>query len=376
MKQVLTIEVKDNKTVATLAKVKNGNIDLLMHNTYGSKPLSTHHHFDEQIAKNIKADLREINFINDIDETYLIVNSQDVTISTYDFDFRYNEDIEVSKERVKNKIIRDNPSVHISHLLTLVDDQSLTKKSIRTILEASKKDYIQEIRSAFYTEGIVFTKVIPVLQAIKNSVIDKTGDTDSIVSILVEEKFTQLTWITKGVITSSVKWSFGLTNIYEYISAAMKISKPEAKGLFKSFGSIPPSSVVDDKIIHSNTNGKETEIFTKKKLSEFITEKVQDLFANVLHHIEGIKQPDEQIGILFTGEIQALTGFKKFASTSFEETNIQKYNTDIIGLEPESEFITMGALLEVEDVYEDKKEHLYKPKNSFFEKLFRMYNYI
>ncbi len=158
----------------------------------------------------------------------------------------------------------------------------------------------------------------------------------------------------------------------------MMIKKQDAKTLFKSFGSIPPEDVVDDKVIHMRKNGKETEVFTKKDLSRNITEKVNELFANIKYHIDETKLGDKEVRIVFNGEIKTLMGFRKYASKSFDETNITKYKTDIIGLNPETEFITMGMLLENKTHIEEKrkKANAHSLKVSLLSKLSRMYNYI
>ncbi len=383
MKNVLAIEIKDNKTIVTLAKVQKGNYSLLLHKSYGSKPLAKHIDYDVDIIEEIVHDLRDINILNDIDEKYLTVNTSRVHVTTYNVECKYDDEIENEKNKFVHQVSKNNPSAKINYVVfSNNEDVNLTTKIIRATLEATRSDLIDGIVHQFKVKGIEFTKIIPVMKAIHNSVnleIDNEIESSAI-SILVEEKFTQLTWIENGLITSSVKWKTGLTNIYEYISKVMRISKPEAKQLFASFGSIPPEDVVDDKVIHTRKEGKEIEVFTKKDLSRLITEKVKELFSNVKYHIDAHKSKEDRVKIIFNGEIKKLMGFRKFASTSFNEPNIKKFKTNIIGLNPETEFITMGILLEVEERYESnnkkRKEHLYTPKIGLLSKLVRMYNYI
>lgn len=379
MKNVLAVEIKDNKTIVTLSKVQNGDYSLILHKLYKSRPLANHVNYDVDIIKQIINDLREINILNDIDEKYLTINSRKVSVTTIDFEYKYNTNLEEKKNDFIKNLQKSNPSVIINHVIfSNEDNATLTKQNIKATIEAAPHDYINDIIKSFKVQGIEFTKIIPVLKSINNSVISESGDEDITISVLVEEKFTQLTLIEKGIITSSIKWKTGLTDIYQHISTVMNVTKRDAKKLFSSFGSIPPEDVVDDKVIHSRRQGKEIEVFTKKDLSRFITEKVREIFANVKYHIEELKTHDNQIRIVFNGEIKKLMGFKKFASASFNEPNIKKFKTNIIGLNPETEFITMGTLLEVKDSLEpiNRKEHLYKPKISLFNKMIRMYNYI
>ncbi len=378
MKNILAVEIKDNKTIVTVAKVQARNYNLLLHKSYNSKPLNTETYYDSDIINEIVNDLKQMNIFNDIDEKYLTINTNRVTITTMNMEYKYNTDLDQSKEQFRQHILRNNKTAHINELIfSKENDISLTKQNITATVEAMHSDYINQIEKEYKQKGIEFTKVIPIMRTIQNATSTKAISDGITISILIEEKFTQLTWIDNGVITSSIKWATGLTDIYQHISNMMNIKKPAAKKLFKSFGSIPPEDVVDDKVIHTRKEGKEMEVFTKKDLSRFITEKVNELFSNVKYHIEKLKNDDNQIRIIFNGEIKTLMGFKKYASKSFNEPNIKKFKTNIIGLNPETEFITMGILLEVEDNLETKKkDKLYSPKVNLLNKVFRMYNYI
>lgn len=383
MKNVLAIEIKDNKTIVTLTKIKNGDYSLLLHKTFGSKPLAKHIYYDAEIITRIKEELRIINFVNDIDEKYITINTKKVSISSRIFEHNYNHSFKETKENFINQLKRENPKLHIGHVIFSRDGEgALTKQNISATIEATQKEYINEILNLYKKEGITFNKVIPVVQTIENSVKEYVGDAhseDVCVSVFVEEKFAQYTAISKGKIIYSMKIDFGLTNIYSSISDKMSIKKNEAKKLFKSFGSIPPEDVVDDKVIHTIKNGKELTVFTKKDLSRYITEMVMELFANVKYYIDKLKSANKSIKLVFNGEIQKLVGFKKFATSSFAEQNILEYNSKLIGLIPETEFITRGMLLESKGFglgEERRIDHQYKPKTNFFTKVFRMYNYI
>ncbi|NQX83430.1 MAG: hypothetical protein HRS50_01790, partial [Mycoplasmataceae bacterium] len=255
-------------------------------------------------------------------------------------------------------------------------DTSLTKKEIHVTAEFVEKEYLQEITNQFKYKGIKFDKTIPLIRSILNSIKTKSIKNGFTFSILIEEKFTQLIIFKSDEIISSVKWSTGLTDIYDYISKRMNIDKSTARKLFKSFGSIPPEDVVDDKVIYSNKYEKEIEIFTKKDLSRYITEKVNELFSNIKSHIDPLKKISN-IKIIFNGEIKSLIGFKKYAINSFAEPNIEKFQTKIIGLNEENEFITMGTLIESNNFSQKKDiEEINIPKINVFNKILRMYNYI
>ncbi len=378
MKNVLAIEIKDNKTIVTLAKVERGNYSLILHKSYGSKPLSKSVSYDRDIVEAIYRDLRELNITNEIDETLLTINTIKTSVSTNTFGVSYNQSIDSFKEDFETYINTKYSNLNFSKIeYSTNEDIALTEKKVIATVEGTPNEYYNEIVDLYKQKGIKITKVVPTLDAIKNSVAKYADEHRSTISILVEEKFIQLTWINNNKITSAVKWSHGLTDIYEHISSTMGINKSDAKQLFKSFGSIPPEDVVDDKVIYTQREGKELNVFTKKDLSRMITEKVQDLFGNVKHHIDELKH-NGRIKIVFNGEIKTLTGFKKFASKSFNEPDIKKYKSTIIGLNPETEFITMGMLLEVKTPLQNnkkRKEHLYIQKNNLLTRMFRMYSY-
>ncbi len=380
MKNVLAIEIKDNKTIVTVAKVNAGNYNLLLHKQYNSKGLSNEVYYDSEIVKRVKEDLLEMNIFNDIDEKYITFNTKRVGATVRSFEYKYNTDLAVEKERVLRNIKIQQPNVHVNNFLFSKDtDISLTKQNINAVIEVMEIDYRENVLDWYRREGFEFTKVIPITQAIENSVSQKSIEDGITMSVLFEEKFTQLSMVENGKLTYSIKWEFGLSDIYDHISNMMQIDKNSAKKLFKSFGSIPPEDVVDDKVLHVIKNGKETEVFTKKDLSRYITEKVNVIFSEVKGKIDSVKSEDSNIRIVFNGEIKTLIGFKKYASKSFNEPNIKKYRTNIIGLNPETEFITMGMLLETKTNLEDQEQQIkevHSTRPTFISKMFRMYSYI
>ncbi len=199
MKNILAIEIKDNKTIVTVAKEANGNYNLLLHKSFGSKPLDNSVYYDAEIVKRIKEELIQMNIYNDLDEKYLTINTKRVVTTTRSFEYKYNTDLEAEKEKYRRDLERTQPKVHINNLLySKEDDLSLTKQSITAVIEAMEKEYINNVQDWFRKEGIVFTKVIPITQAIQNAVAKKANENETTISVLIEEKFTQLTWLENG----------------------------------------------------------------------------------------------------------------------------------------------------------------------------------
>lgn len=376
MKHILAIEIKDNKTIATLTKYIKGEHNLLFHKTYGSKPLEKSVLYDVSIIENLKEDLFGIGLFESINEAYLTINTKRTVIQTFGINVKYGKEIEREKEELTKILTKKYPQFKICSLeLSDFSPQQLDRKISATV-EFIEHEYFNEIEKQFRVKGINFTKHIPLITAIKNSSKIKGNEHMTTFSILVEEKFTQLTRIENGIVTLSTKWNEGLTNIYEHIATSMDLSKSSAKTLFKSFGSIPPEEVVDEKVIHSKSYGKELAVFTKKDLSQYITEKVNELFSNIKSKIDPVKG-NKPIRIIFNGEIKSLIGFKKYAAKSFAEPNIIEFTNKMIGLNEETEFITTGILFEKKSLIEvSSNVKLNIPKINIFNRIIRMYNYI
>lgn len=382
MKNILTIEIKDNKTVATLTKVNKGKKTLLMHKVYGSNKLKSIYMYDNSKIDDLKSDLSRANLFDSIDETYLSINTQITFVNDVKFEAKYNTTIEEQKEFIARNIHnKSHIDVDITDIKLNETNSAFTRSNIVATVEYLPSEYVREIKHQFNLRGIKITKLVPVITAISNSTKEKSTKNGTTVNVLLEEKFTQVTLMKDGNFVSSQKLNYGLTNIYDHIVEKMSITKNDAKVLFSAFGSIPPEDVVDNKIIHTNSHGKELEIFTKKNLSEYITETVNNIFANIKTTIDKIKlSGEDNVRIMFSGEITSLIGFKKYAAKGFNEKNISKFSSRIIGLKEETEFITVGILGEAReyiDQEEDKKvEKILTPKINVLKKLSRMYNYI
>lgn len=385
MKTILSIEIKDNKTVSTLTRIINGESNILLHKTYGSREISNKHsvQYDINIIKSIKDDLEINNLFEQIDESYLTINTNQVAVETKNIELKYDSNLNEVKEFYRNKLVKQYPNLKITKLDIFAQEASLTKKKGTLIIEFIKEEYLKEIVDQFAAKDIKFKKIVPLIETIKNATLLETERNETALSIVVEEKFTQLLIVQSGKVSSSIKWDTGLTDIYSHISKNMNIEKQAAKKLFKAFGSIPPEDVIDDKVIHNRTVGKETKYFTKKDLSTYITEKVNGLFSNIKAVIDPLKET-RKIKLIFNGEIKALLGFKKYASEAFAEPNIKKYNKTLIGLNEETEFITMGLLetikkennLYKKEILNTEKIDVSRPKITVLNKLFKIYNYI
>lgn len=381
MKNIMTVEIKDNKTIVTIAKRSNGEYSLLNHITYLSRPLTKSNPYDYDIVNRIVNDLKDMNIFNDIDEKYLTINTKHVRFTTYaNIEYAYNTDLEEEKAKFKRQLERKFTDLTINKLVYSDTEKSYTKKNISITVEAINTIYQHDIMERFKVSGIKFDGIIPVLDVITNITKKQAIDEGVTHSILLEEKFMQLTSIENGVLISSKKYNMGLSNIYQHVADQMGIEKHVAKKLFKSFGSIPPEDVVDDKVIHAVENGNELTVFTKKDLSSFITEKVNQIFSYVKDEVYSEDMEGKTKRIIFNGEIKTLLGFKKYAANSFAEPNIKKYKSNTIGFDSETEFISMGMLIGSEKFAkqekETKKEVLYRPKINVLSKMFSMYNYI
>ncbi len=378
MKNLLAIEIKDNKIIVTLTKYINGKHNLMYHKSYEFIPLQDRIAFNASLIPRIKNDLIELGLFETINKSTLTINTSRVVVKTFKEEFKYDTDLELEKEKFKNKLKNKWPDSEILKLEFPYKKSGFTKKIINSTVESVERSYLKEVVSMFRFNGINISKVVPMLDVIEESMKENSIDKGITFSVLVEEKFTQLTTFENGSISFSTKWKSGLNDIYKHISKIMNININESKKLFKFFGSIPPEDVVDDKVIHTIKHGKEVEVFTKKDLSKYITEKVNELFSNVKSEFPFIADDSEERKIIFSGEIKSLNGFKKYAKKSFAEKNVEKFSSKLIGLSEEAEFVTLGILNIIQDekIKKSVEGKLDKPKISAINKFIRMYNYI
>lgn len=205
MKHILAIEIKDNKTIATLTKYIKGEHNLLFHKTYGSKPLEKSVLYDVSIIENLKEDLFGIGLFESINEAYLTINTKRTVIQTFGINVKYGKEIEREKEELTKILTKKYPQFKICSLeLSDFSPQQLDRKISATV-EFIEHEYFNEIEKQFRVKGINFTKHIPLITAIKNSSKIKENEHMTTFSILVEEKFTQLTRIENGIVTLSTK---------------------------------------------------------------------------------------------------------------------------------------------------------------------------
>lgn len=381
MKNRLVIEIKDNKTIVTFSKMRNSNYDLLFHKRYESRfDITISSLYDFKIIDEIINDLTKDNMIDIINEVFLTINTSRIVFESYTLKYNSTDDLQEKKVDFRDKLENKYRDILVKNLIFTSEKINKNSNTLNVVATAElvEKSYLNDIKAKFREKGLNITDIIPITKIIENSTKTQTINKGIAFSILVEEKFTQLSIFENGKIISSIKLQFGLLNIYEHIAKMMDINIASAKKLFEKFGSIPPEDVVDDKIIHKREHGKEFEIFTKKDLSRYITEKVNQLFSNVKSKMSDFKINESSVGIVFSGEIQLLTGFKKYAAKSFAEPNIKQFKTNLIGANLENEFIIMGLLKEDSQLNSSNfyQKSVKTPKINFINKLIKMYNYI
>ncbi|BDU67564.1 MAG: hypothetical protein TYPL_2170 [Candidatus Tyloplasma litorale] len=360
MKNILLVEIKDIKTIVTLVRfINENNYVLLFHKKF--KSTSNSNEYNYLTILKIKKVLENEKLFNLIDKTYITFHSK-INL------------IQIEKNQSKEKLERNNYDCKITKFTSYI-------KNGEFLYESINKKYLNEIFQYFEFYEFKNIEFISSLDAIQNSIRKHALEDNQIyLSISLEEKFTQLTMIENGKIFNVVRLEFGLNKIYEYISEKMNIPIENSKNLFKTFGIVSFQDMIDNKVLHLvKDEFGFNKIFTKGDLSIYIKEKLNNLFLNINKKINDYKLDKNRLTLIFNGEIKALIGFQKYTLKFFNELNINEFDSKLIGLKADTEFITMGLILEIQknihNIQIKTKSNLsYTLKINIFNKLFRMYN--
>jgi|GEM_PF-2111864 len=203
MKNILTIEIKDSKTILSLTKVINGESNLMYHKSYYN--MSNNRDYDNEIVVKIKNDLIKVGLFHTINEAYLTINTKKTIVQTFKKEIKYNTNIQDEKNNIINALKVKYSSLKVIDLIFSDTSMSLIKKQVNITVELIEKNYLADILKKFKFVDINFTKIIPTIKAIESSSKVNIKKDEKVFSVLVEEKFTQLAIVDDGVLTFSSK---------------------------------------------------------------------------------------------------------------------------------------------------------------------------
>ncbi len=388
MIKTLLIEIKDNKAAVTLTSY-NGKVSLLYRNNFYFKPLIGKILFDSTWIRKMQTELRKVTAFETIENFVLIINTKGTFSKTEILYFSPQIDLTKELSLIKAKI-----QVQNGKLLHLIDFKttfiSRDNKGIKLALcyEVISKNLYRQIIDAFYANNLKFTKIISSIETIKNALLVLKQKDKVIFDVDIEAKHTLISIMKNGTYLEIIKLRGGMDIIYKNIARKMQISSTTARNLFMSFGFIPPEAVVDNKIIYTKRDSTgDQNTFRKKDLSNYITEIVNDFFAEIKGFLN--RYAAFNPALIFSGEISRLVGFESYAQIALSApSQVSIYSSKIIGLCQHDALIVVGALEQINKniIIKQGKEKMFKGDNYLLKKqhklLFlatkinRMYNYI
>ncbi len=396
MNRFLLIEIKDNCALVTLSDFKNGRWSILLSKKYDfnfKNKLQINSNiinYDINWMKKMKDDIEEVVFFNTIDKKVLVINN----FYTLSKTIKVTENPTISnKEIVKN--IKNNISERYSNLKLVefnINEIEVTpiKKDIEFSYELINNDILEVLISYLKAMGIKIDEVFSSNSITKRVVKDYQNINSNIFNIKIEEEYISIDYLENGKIKKSFKNNNGLIYIYKFISKQLNIDLKTSKKLFLDFGSIPPESIIDNRIIYDGKNLDNEKIyFSKKDLSEAITKSVDQLFTLIKEVIKRIKDTNKDYSIVFSGEIINLKGFDNYSKDKFEIKSVLIFKNDIVGFEFQNEMVSSGMMFILEDRIsndlnidiEFQSNKLINKKNKkilkiFIDRVNKYYNYI
>ncbi len=356
MNRFLLIEIKDNCALVTLSDFKNGRWSILLSKKYDfnfKNKLQVNSriiNYDINWMKKMKDDIEEIVFFNTIDKKILVINN----FYTLSKTIKITENPTISsKEIIKN--VKNNILEKYSNLKLIefnVNETEVTpiKKTMEFSYELINNDILEVLISYLKAMGIKIDEVFSSNSITKRVVSDYQKINRNIFNIKIEEEYISIDYLENGKIKKSFKNNNGLIYIYKFISKQLNIDLKTSKKLFLDFGSIPPESIIDNRIIYDGRNLDNEQIyFSKKDLSEAITKSVDQLFNLIKEVIKKIKDTNKDYSIVFSGEIINLKGFDNYSKDKFEIKSVLIFKNDIVGFEFQNEMVSSGMMFILED---------------------------
>jgi len=297
----------------------------------------------------MKQDVEKYSPITLISNISLMINTYGTLVKTKEKMFDYNTSSSEVKSLIKSELEAEKSGLALIGVTFNNIEKKATSlsKKISFTYELIQKSFLNEVNSSFKVEGIKIGKLIASHKAARAAIKPYTGSFNFIYNVSIEEKFTTVNIFKDGMFINSAKSPIGLDYIYENIKSKMPISKSEARKLFRNIGNIPPEAVKDNKVIFNKVHEDGTQTaYSKKDLSRYITESVNDIFEGIAANLIAYK--DENPTLLFSGEISILKGFEEYAKIALAMTNVQIFKTTLVGINLDTNFSTIGALTKIQ----------------------------
>lgn len=168
-------------------------------------------------------------------------------------------------------------------------------------------------------------------------------DKGLIINLHIDSQSSFITTYRDGKIIEMKKKGFAISQIYDTLQVKLGVNRKKAIHFFKNYGSIPPTNVRDNRIIHSTSNESGEFIsYDKKELSAFITDKIDQFIKGIEKTI--LNSPDINIKVVYSGEITTLRGANDYISSSLGLTRSSSHESEIFGFSSVNNILTDGII--------------------------------
>lgn len=376
MSYIVISEIKRNSVFITSLNITNDTFCVI--NSKEHKITKTSNHLkdlQELLEFNIKY-TNSLSFKNFVKKHIVLYNSLKTNISSTVHELKFNEEISELIKRHKDDYESRAP-IECLEILSSRNRSGFTRSDVILTTEFVVKEDFNLMKNFVRSHPLKNTSINPTLPALLKG-LPEYDKSKVILSVDCQEEHTQIIASYKGAILKSERWTFGTNNIIEQVSDRFNVSWDTADNLFNRHGQIPPADVIDNKPISLFRLGNRVEVFSKRDLSEIVTENIREMFQRV--EVVLGKLGNERVIINFSGAILGLDGFLKYSRYCFGWSNVANgEEIPLIGTPVGSSTIINGVVKinrKPQSLVEDNPSSLSLPKKySFFSRLKSVYSY-
>ena len=303
--------------------VNTSNYSVLMSNEY---PLS------EDWATKVYADTQRVD--NSIDNYSILFNQGTTKLYTKELQHRAvsldEKGLKDIKRQINQTLFDKYQNFRTSSLKLSYTQEQVGLYNIKFIYEMVNQDQLNAINlmlldAGFKTEGSIVESSLKNVTRVLNEY-----SNEIVLNIHIEDEFMRIIAIKNNRVVLANKTKYGLENTINEIARKMNISKEKAKEFFKNFGNIPPEAVIDNKVIHSyEDKDGNLHVFTKRDLSEYVTNYVDKLITSIRPGIKPYLQLETKV--IFSGDVVTLRGFEDYLKKALRLFDTEVYESKTFG---------------------------------------------
>lgn len=322
----LVIEVNNQNIKATIFTQANKTWELLYSQTYD---------FNDDWAQRLEKEVRAID--TDLFHNYsLIFNNSKTKIGVQRaVETTFKLDGSDAVEKIQNKIrSKAEGYVIVKNEFEILEVKS-GKATGLVKYEMVDEEIHNSIVSILMQRGFSRMYKSESLIDTFETAIDKEGN---VINLHIDTHSSFVIKAKEGKVVGLVKKNFAISWIYKVLAEKLDITEEKAMNLFKNYGSIPPTNVVDNRLIHSNGVIE----VDKMMLSKLITTMIDRYIKGIEKDI--VVNENIDVKVLYSGEILNLRGAEKYITTSLGLTNSRAHESQIFGFDSLNNIVADGVI--------------------------------